>query len=311
MTFSIKIDNMDKPHRNWRLNSHLLTNKVFINYLKQEIKTFFEFNDKPDMSIGVIWDTFKAYIRGCIISYQASQRKRSRVESEALENKIRELDMENAKQPCIEKYKEICALKYKLNKILSSKISKTFLYVKQKYFEFGDKPQKLLARQLRKIISECTIYKIRSDTGEILTSSRDINNRFQRFYEALYSSKGSIDHTVMAQFLDQQNLPSLNQEQVDQLGAEITIKEISDTIKSLKGCKTPGPDGFCNELYKTYNELLSPYLYRVYKQAFIDQSPIIIVVPKKGRNPEELGSYRPISLLNTDPKFWLKLWHID
>lgn len=56
--------------------------------------------------------------------------------------------------------KKICAFKYKLNQILCSKISKSFQYVKQKYFEFGDKPQKLLARQLRKIASERAIYKI-------------------------------------------------------------------------------------------------------------------------------------------------------
>lgn len=313
VTFSIKIDNMEKPQRNWRLNSPLLTNKVFINHLKRDIKMFFELNDKLDISMGVLWDTFKAYIRGCIISYQAFQRKRNRAEAEVLEIQIRELDVENAKHPCIEKYKKICALKYKLNEILTSKISKSFQYVKQKYFEFGDKPQKLLARQLHKTASELTIYKIKSDTGEFLTSSKDINSRFQTFYETLYSSKGNIDPTVMAKFLDQQNLPSLNQEQVEELGTEITIKEISDIIKSLKGCKTAGPDGFCNEFYKAYNELLSPYLYRVYKQASIDQSlpsslneAIIIVVPKKGRNPEELGSFRPISLLNTDQKILAK-----
>lgn len=91
--------------------------------------------------------------------------------------------MENAcKHPCIEKYKKKCAFKYKLNQILCSKISKSFQYVKQKYFEFGDKPQKLLARQLRKIASERAIYKIKSDTGEFLTSSRDINRRLQSLF---------------------------------------------------------------------------------------------------------------------------------
>lgn len=57
----------------------------------------------------------------------------------------------------------------------------------------------------------------------------------------------------MAQFLAQWNFPLLNQEQADELGAETTTKEILDTIKSLKGCKTPGLDGFCNDLYKLYN----------------------------------------------------------
>ena len=78
-----------------------------------------------------------------------------------LEKQISKLDTENDQQPSMEKCKTFSSLKYKLNQIL--KISTAFTYTKQKYFEFGDKPHKLLARQLRKMENDKTIHKIKSE----------------------------------------------------------------------------------------------------------------------------------------------------
>ena len=47
----------------------------------------------------------------------------------------------------------------------------------------------------------------------------------------------------MQAFLDKCNLPALNETERKELGSNITVKDISETIKSLKGGKTPGPDG--------------------------------------------------------------------
>lgn len=81
-----------------------------------------------------------------------------------LEVQIQKLDSENARQPSVQLHSKISALKYKLNNLLSDKISRAFMYVKQTYFEFGDKPHKLLARHLRKRESDRAIHAIRSDS---------------------------------------------------------------------------------------------------------------------------------------------------
>lgn len=65
-------------------------------------------------------------------------------------------------------------------------------------------------------------------------------------------------------FLENCNLPSLNEGERDELGAEITTKDIVETIKSLKSGKTPGPDGLNNEFYKKFNDLISPRLQALY-----------------------------------------------
>lgn len=56
---------------------------------------------------------------------------------------------------------------------------------KQKYSELGDKPHKILAKQLRKQEQDSTIKKA-------LTDPRHINNHYFQFYQSLYA-KQNID----------------------------------------------------------------------------------------------------------------------
>lgn len=68
------------------------------------------------------------------------------------------LDKEHAQTPSTELHKRISSLKCDYNKIFLAKVSKAFLYTKQKYLEFGDKPHRLLAWQLRKQENDRTIH---------------------------------------------------------------------------------------------------------------------------------------------------------
>lgn len=133
-TFSFRLDQIDKPHSAWRLNPHLLTVKKFWEYLKTLISLYFEMNDIPGTSLSILWEAFKAFIRGCIIYFEASKRKENKARLKELETRIKLLDKENAQSASIALHGNIATLKYKYNKILSAKISKAFLYAKQKYF---------------------------------------------------------------------------------------------------------------------------------------------------------------------------------
>lgn len=256
-------------------------------------------NDLPETSPSVLWETLKAYIRGCIISFQAERKRRRRTELAQLEKQINQMDRENALCPSTDTYKKILSLRYRYNKILSDCITRAFLFTQQKYFEFGEKPHKLLARQLRKIESDRTITQVKSEHGDLLVSYKDINQRFQQFYEELYSSRTSADNSVINNFLDGCDLPTLEQQDQDFLNADLSISEIQETIKSTKNNKTPGPDGLPNEFYKEFSDLLSPYLLKMYTQAKEDgtlppslNEAIITVLPKKGKDPsEQLQTY--------------------
>lgn len=78
-------------------------------------------------------------------------------------------------------------------------------------------------------------------------------------------------------------------------------------ISSLKNNKSPGTDGYINEFYKTFKDLLSPLLLKAYRDALEPRimapscnEATIVVIHKEGKDPTECQSYRPISLLNGD-----------
>lgn len=313
LTFNLFLENMDPQTRSWRLNPRLLTEKEFCDFIEPQIKLYFEINYTSDITSCTLWEAFKAYFRGCVISYETARKKRDTAQCKHLEEQIRQLDHENAR-PTPELHGKITKLKYELNEILSKKITTAFLYTKQKYFEFGEKPQKLLAHQLKKIETDRTINKIKDDKGNILTKPKDKNARFLEFYSNLYTSKCTVDHAAMNEFLDDCNLSKISSEDSNKLNADMNLTEIQKAIMSLKSGKAPGPDGIPVEVYKKISNILSPFLLRMYKQSQLEGNlpptltqATITVLHKKGKDETEVGSYRPISLLNIDGKIYAKI----
>lgn len=193
---------------------------------------------------------FQTYLRGCVISYEASKRKKEITQYKHLEEQIQQLDRQNALNPTPDLYREISNLKYQLNWLLSRKITSAFLFIKQKHFEFGEKPHKLLARQLKKVKANRTIHRIGDDKGHILFKPKEINARFLQFYSDLYTSKCNSYPKTMYKFLDDCNLLRISPEDSERLNTDIYATEIQKAIASLKSGKSPGPDGIPVEPYK-------------------------------------------------------------
>lgn len=82
-------------------------------------------------------------------------------------------------------------------------------------------------------------------------------------------------------------------------------------ISTLKPNKSPGPDGFPSEWYKSLRGMLLPILVKSFKYTFKEgflppfwREASISVIPKEGKDLTESGSYRPISVLNQVYKFF-------
>ena len=61
----------------------------FCEYLESNIKLFFETNDNENTSPTLLLEAFKAYLRGHIISFQSSLKKRNKAKQLELEEEIR------------------------------------------------------------------------------------------------------------------------------------------------------------------------------------------------------------------------------
>jgi RNA-binding protein YlmH len=86
---------------------------------------------------------------------------------------------------------------------------------------------------MTKCSSEKTqINKIRDEKGDITTNTTEIQTVIREYLENFYSSKlENLDE--MDKFLNANNQPNLNQEDISHLNSPITFNEIEAVIKSL------------------------------------------------------------------------------
>ena len=133
----------------WRLNNALLKDKEFCSYLSSKTDPYINTNDTDDVDDSTLWEAMKAVLRGHIISYEAAERRKSKEKLTEIDKQLSNLETlyKESNKPVT--LRKITALKYDYNSIWSKNVSRLLAQVRQKYFEFGDKPQRLLAHQLR------------------------------------------------------------------------------------------------------------------------------------------------------------------
>ena len=84
----------------------------------------------------------------------------------------------------------------------------------------------------------------------------------------------------MDRFLEECNLPRLNQDKIEIMKTPFTSTEIETVIKNLPKHKSPGPDGFTGESCQTVREALMTILLKLFKK-----------IAEEGTLPNSLASY--------------------
>ncbi|KAG7493595.1 hypothetical protein JOB18_012645 [Solea senegalensis] len=181
-------------------------------------------------------------------------------------------------------------------------------------YEHGEKAGRLLARQLKCKSSDQQITQIQKENGELTTDPLEINNTFKAFYSKLYTSEAPNDNTDMLNFFKNLNTPVISPTYKADLELPFRLTEISNAISAMQSGKAPGPDGYPIEFYKKCSTKLAPLILEMLNdsvgtgalpQTLTEAS--ITLIPKPGKDKTQCGSYRPISLLNSDIKILAKV----
>ena len=94
-----------------------------------------------------------------------------------------------------------------------------------------------------------------------LIPQRIVRNYYKQLYAKKFENVGEVDKLP-----EKYHLPKLNEEEAESLNILITAGEIKALIKKLPAHKSPGPDGFTGELYKTFKEELTLIFLRLFQK---------------------------------------------
>lgn len=313
VTLELKWKGHTKPRPPWRFNTRLLSDDKFVKFMSTNIDVFIKVNKTADTSPSILWETFKAFARGIIISYASYEKRQREKRIAELLSQISQLDQTYASSPSPDVYKQRLVLQSEFNN-LSSTVAEDLLF-KCRYtlYEQGDKASKLLAHQLRSKTSARQILKINTPTGTTV-DPQQINDQFKNYYSHLYTSEAHGGISELDSFFQNLPIPSLDATSASDLEQPITLDEISSAIRAMQSGKCPGPDGFPVEFYKKFSGLLTPLLLEMLNESFtssclppsLRQTSISLIL-KKNKDPLLCSSYRPISLINVDAKLLAKV----
>ena len=202
----------------------------------------------------------------------------------------------------------IQSLEVELKTLLDEKINGCIIRAKAMHLDADDKPSRFFLKLERhngnsKLINHLTVNGVKVDR------QADISVACRNYYVDLLS-KNKIDNSVWTELTEQ--LPSLSEYDSDLCELPVTYDECLKAINSMADHKSPGCDGLPAEFYKLFFNIFGHefvYLINNHGERLSDSQRIGIIslICKDMAKADDLGSWRPISLLNVDLKIMSKV----
>jgi hypothetical protein len=176
-----------------------------------------------------------------------------------------------------------------------------------RWTKFGDENTKFFQAMATERHRKNSIATLALPDGAIVTEHAD---KEKLIFEAFKDRLGTCDSPTMQFDLSAIISPV---DGLEELSQPFTKAEIDEIIKSMPVDKAPGPDGFNGLFLKTCWETIKEDVYQLcfdFYEGKLNLDSInmgyITLIPKT-QSPQEVGDYRPITLLNCVLKILTKL----
>jgi len=300
-----------------RLNTKLLEND---NIKEEIIKEISELETQVDVSWNphVKLEFMKMSVRSAFSNAASKVNKSKRDEIEELEiqiNRLRrykeEMAMGNQNEEKKVQLEEILVELMKEIEIVRNKFSEDVAFkAGAKWYEEGEKSNKYFLGLLKMRTKQKMITNI-LDGEKVIKSKDGIIEYIRNFYAQLYSKNSeNKDRIVDESFFDE--YPKLSTKNKDELDRNITLEELSSTLKYCKE-SSPGPDGITYKVYKELWNILGKYIVESWNYSVSSgnlppshKESVLTLLPKEGKDLRLIKNWRPITLTNCDSKIITK-----
>ena len=248
------------------------------------------------------WDHCKARFKYLAISHSIRLANNRRSNYKALEsklNKYKEIELSDPStfQPLI------ADVESEIKVLLNNVCEGAKIRAKAIHLDSTDKAVSFFLRTERAHGCAKLINKLKVD-DQIVTDQESILKECTYFYSNLLTAQ-AVEKSAWTQLVD--SLPSLSPEDSASCEGPFTYQELWNAIAAMKNNKSPGSDGFPAEFYKLYFHLFGKTLVELINNnngflSFTQRVGLITLLCKDPLHADELGNWRPISLLNVDYK---------
>ena len=289
----------------------MLSNDEYTNKLKNHIsKSLSVLNQSGIKDDRIRWEHIKFEIKQFSITFFKKLSKSLNAEREILERELNDSEKSGSSYFDNEDY---LACKTKLDKIYDKKAEGLRIRSKCDWYEKGEKSTKFfLNLEKRHAIQNQVKSLVVND--EVVKEQTDINKNLYAFYQKLFSKNNDISRQKVLQFLQDKNLPKLNDDQCALCEKDITEEEVKHELNKMEINKSPGNDGLTKEFYEAFWDHVKVPLLLSFKMAFLkkelstsQKQAVIKLIEKKDRDKRFIKNWRPISLLNVNVKLISKV----
>lgn len=320
MTLTLTMNTFEHDKGLWKHNNSLLTDTEYLKAINSkilEIKRQYcvpvynleNIDQIPDDELqltindALFLETLMMEIRGKSISLASYKKKVKNKEEKDLINKIQNLENKLVEDniPKVEKFKQ------ELNNLREEKMKGYLVRSRANIIENGEKPSQYLCNLESHNYSSKIINVIEQDNGTCITNQKEILHETSKYYENLYSCRdNTLNNIDLNIYMQNSNMPKLNEEESAQLEGILTHEEAGQTLKNMKNNKSPGTSGFTVDFFKVFWKQLGNFVVRAINFGFqqgelsiTQQNGLIVCIPKENKFRNNLKNWRPITLLNT------------
>ena len=300
----------------YKINTSLLHDQDYCTIIVNEIrKTIHDYRDADDHTV---WEMIKINIKEISQRYSIKKNGEKRNKRKDLDKQLSNLENEYINNPNDKSIIDrISSVKSELEILELAEARGAQIRSGMKDIKEGEKCTKLFLAMEKYNANNNTIKEIRDQSGDVIKNEKcivkEIGRQFEKRYNKPTQPKEEVNRNL-ENFTNNITLPSLNREEKEFCDAQMSEREIAETIRVMKNGSAPGADGIPIEIYKMFWQHIRIPLMNCIRLSFASKKlPYserlgVIALFHKGKDlaKDNVDNWRPITLTNADYKIIAK-----